>query len=350
MNPLDQLMLSAGYRIELEGAVIEPQLLYWRQGSNQARMEALATVFLRDVVWVGGAYRNGYGPSFFAGVRLAEVARIGYAYELASQQVDGIGRGSHELLLSYRFGEKKESGPANGRRRTKGDDFKDRYLRQQKRKYDKAAKQKRNEARKLAESKEAAKQAKQSNQTAASVPVSDSLKTGKKGLAPGTRPPGAKKIQPAKPTLSPEAAPSTKTGKDKKGKPGTTSFTEFLDQPKDAGKPIVTPKPEDLKATDENFEKVLRTIAADPNNPESMPKGYYVIVGTFQHKENAQRFSSELTTKNFPKAAYKFNPESKYYHVYTLSTQTVEEARKEWMKLRQQPGFQDTWVNVLQVE
>jgi len=33
-----------------------------------------------------------------------------------------------------------------------------------------------------------------------------------------------------------------------------------------------------------------------------------------------------------------------------LRAQTVEEARKEWMRLRQQPGFADTWVNVLQVE
>jgi type IX secretion system PorP/SprF family membrane protein len=343
VSPLDQYILSAGYRIEMEGATIEPQLLYGRQAGDQARMEALATVYLRDVVWVGGSYRNGYGPSFFAGVRLAEVARIGYAYELASQQVDGIGRGSHELLLSYRFGEKKETGPANGRRRKKGDEVQERYLKQQKKAYDKATKKKVEEAKKAAKQKEAAKKA---DQTA----VSDSLQTGKQPIKSIT-PPGAKKKPAANPSTRPEGnAPGAKTGKEKKGKPGTTSFTEFLDQPKDSGKPMVTPKPEDLKATDENFDKVLRTVAADPNNPDSMPKGYYVIVGTFQHEENAERFSKELSTKGFPKATYKLNPESKYFHVYTLSTQTVEEARKEWAKLREQPGFQDTWVNVLQVE
>jgi type IX secretion system PorP/SprF family membrane protein len=349
VSPLDQLLVSAAYRIELEGAVIEPQLLYGRQGSNQARMEALATVFLREVVWVGGSYRNGYGPSFFGGVRLGEAARIGYAYELASQQVDGIGRGSHELLLSYRFGEKKEAGPANGRRRTKGDDFRDRYLRQQKRQYEKASKQKREEAKKQAQIKEAAKQ--ESKQNVSSSP-SDSLQGGPPRPLAGSRPGGAKKIQPSRPSLSPGggSASGGKTGKEKKGQPGTTSFKTFLDQPKDSGKPVVAPQGEDLKATDENFEKVLRTVSADPTNPASMTKGYYVIVGTFEHQENAGRFASELSGKNFPQASYKLNPESKYYHVYTLRAQTLEEARKEWMRLRRQPGFEDTWVNVLQVE
>jgi type IX secretion system PorP/SprF family membrane protein len=347
VSPLDQFMVSAAYRIELEGAVIEPQLLYGKQAGDQARMEALATVLLRELVWVGGAYRNGYGASFLAGVRLGEVARIGYAYELASQQVDGLGRGSHELLLSYRFGEKKESGPSNGRRRTKGDDFKDRYLRQQKKAYDKASKQKREAAKKLAQEKAAARA---TNPSASSAP-SDSLQRGKKGPVSGSRPGGAKKIQPAKPSLSPAGdAKGSKAGRERTGKLGTTSFKDFLDQPKDGSKPIVTPKGEDLKASDENFEKVLRSVSADASNPESMPKGYYVIVGTFEHKENAQRFSKELSTKGFPQATYKLNPESKYYHVYTLSTQTLEEARKEWAKLRQQPGFGDTWVNVLQVE
>jgi len=347
VNPLDQLMLSAAYRIDLEGASIEPQLLYGRQGSNQARLEALATVFLRELVWVGGAYRTGYGPTFFGGVRLGEAARIGYAYELASQQVDGIGRGSHELLLSYRFGEKKESGPSNGRRRTKGDDFRDRYLRQQKRQYDKAAKQKREAAKQLAESKAGSKQA---NPATASAP-SDSLASGKQGSVGSSRPSGAKKLAPSKPSLSREGEVSgTKAGKAQKGKLGKTSFTAFLDAPKDAGKPIEVPQGEDLQASEDNFSKALRKVKADATNAESMGKGYYVIVGTFMHKENAQRYANQLLIKNFPKASYKLNPESNYYHVYTLRAQTVEEARKEWMKMRQQPGFQDTWVNVLQVE
>jgi len=345
VSPLDQLLVSATYRIELEGAVIEPQFLYGRQGTDQARLEALATVLLREVVWVGGSYRNGYGPGFLAGVRLGEVARIGYAYELASQQVAGIGRGSHELLLSYRLGEKKESGPANGRRRTKGDDFRDRYLRQQKKAYDKASKQKREQAKKQAQIQASAKPATQPAVSSAS----DSLASVQP--RPGSRPGGAKKIQPATPILSGQGVASgPKAGKEKKGQPGTTSFTTFLDQPKDSGKPVVAPQGEELKATDENFEKVLRRVSADPSNAASMSKGYYVIVGTFEHEENAQRFASELSGKHFPDASYKLNPESKYYHVYTLRARTVEEARKEWMRLRQQPGFADTWVNVLQVE
>lgn len=347
VSALDELMLSAAYRIELEGAVIEPQLLYGRQGANQARMEALATVFLRELVWVGGSYRNGYGASFFAGVRLGEVARIGYAYELASQQVAGLGRGSHELLLSYRLGEKKESGPANGRRRSKGDAFRDRYLREQKRQYDKASKQKREAAKKQAQQQAASRQA---SQPTVSAP-SDSVGSSQKRPVGVNRPGGAKRVAPAKPGLSREgAASAAKRGKEKKGKPGTTSFTTFLDQPKDAGQAVVAPKGAELEASEENFEKVLRTVAADPSTAGSMSKGYYVIVGTFEQQANAARYASELAGKDFPQASYKLNPESKYYHVYTLRTQTVEEARKEWMKLRQQPGFADTWVNVLQVE
>jgi hypothetical protein len=37
----------------------------------------------------------------------------------------------------------------------------------------------------------------------------------------------------------------------------------LLNQPKDSGKPVMTPQGEDLKANDENFRKVLRTVSVE---------------------------------------------------------------------------------------
>lgn len=157
----------------------------------------------------------------------------------------------------------------------------------------------------------------------------------------------AKTTQPGK--NSAKYAPSrSKPGGASKNRVGSD---KAVNQPVDAGQPIQPPQAEDQAPTDQNFESLQRTVrASESGRTDEIPKGYYVVVGTFQYKENAQRFTESLAGKGFAESNFKFSSETNYYYVYVLQTQHQEEARKEWMKLRQIPGFEDTWVNVLHVQ
>lgn len=301
INPLDQLVFSGAYRINLQGAVIEPQLLYSRPKDSQAQMEALATLFLRDLFWVGGSYRHGYGPSIFAGFRVAEVARVSYGYELASQQVDGFGMGSHELMLSYRFGDKKEGKTI----KAKQDDPNKGLYKQKKKKHVDLTK-----APKKVHKKEPfrAQNKSQSSRGAAT------------------------KIQ-EEPT---QDEPVKKTG------------TDNLSETGEATVPLQV---SDRAASEDNFKAQPQTVkAADSNNPDEIQKDYYVVAGTFKQKDNAVRMVKSLISKGFEGSSSQYNSTTGYYYVYVVRSPSLEEARAKWMEMREIPGFEDIWINLLHVQ
>jgi hypothetical protein len=66
----------------------------------------------------------------------------------------------------------------------------------------------------------------------------------------------------------------------------------------------------------------------------AFPEGYYVIVGAFSVKKNAEKFNAALNNKQV-KAEYGYLPSRKLYYVYTLNDNDVSrcvQAAKEIRK------------------
>jgi outer membrane protein OmpA-like peptidoglycan-associated protein len=78
----------------------------------------------------------------------------------------------------------------------------------------------------------------------------------------------------------------------------------------------------------------------------TLPKGYYVIVGAFAVKNNAERFNTTLHEKKI-ESEYAFIPSRNLYYVYTLSDQSARRCLAEAKELRKQPEFNDAWVRFL---
>ena len=96
-------------RVNIEGTYAPLQLYFLYQYSQvvDKRIEAALTLDLGEHMYVGGGYRLDYGPIGMVGFNIGQIT-MGYAYEPASQLVNGFGGGTHELNLRIRIGEQKE--------------------------------------------------------------------------------------------------------------------------------------------------------------------------------------------------------------------------------------------------
>jgi type IX secretion system PorP/SprF family membrane protein len=90
------------------GLGFQPFLLYRRAERQFSYLEGGGLMHWKETFYAGAAYRQNYGFSLLTGFELSKF-RIGYAYEFANEIINGIGQGSHELQLSFRFGKKKSA-------------------------------------------------------------------------------------------------------------------------------------------------------------------------------------------------------------------------------------------------
>jgi len=108
---LNNIIYTLNYKFELPNSMfsVTPYLIY-RTGENiQKQIEATGILKYKDVVYLGGSYRVDYGPSLFFGFGFKKIVDFGYAYEMATEQVAGLGQGSHEFQIRIRLGKQKRN-------------------------------------------------------------------------------------------------------------------------------------------------------------------------------------------------------------------------------------------------
>jgi outer membrane protein OmpA-like peptidoglycan-associated protein len=81
----------------------------------------------------------------------------------------------------------------------------------------------------------------------------------------------------------------------------------------------------------------------------ALPKGYYVIVGAFAKKSNAEKFKGRLHQRKI-ESSYSFVPSRKLYYVYTLTDQDAQRCLEVAKDLRRQNEFSDAWVRFIDEE
>jgi type IX secretion system PorP/SprF family membrane protein len=112
-DALKNTFSSISYNFKLSDRfAFEPYFLFRTNEIKENQFEVLGVIKIDNLLWIGGSYRQDYGPAAFLGFFLKEKLRVGYAYEFAPDVVDGFGTGSHEFHVSLRLGKKQVSRPA----------------------------------------------------------------------------------------------------------------------------------------------------------------------------------------------------------------------------------------------
>lgn len=100
---------SVSYGIYFSQRVLfEPMIIYRTSDNTSAQLEALGSVKINNIAWVGASYRQDYGAAAFAGTNIKDKLKVGYAYEFAAGRKSALGSGTHEVQLILRLGKKKE--------------------------------------------------------------------------------------------------------------------------------------------------------------------------------------------------------------------------------------------------
>ena len=102
-------LFSGKYRLNLGSIGIEPQALYRMGAGLPSQYEAAATVYYRQLAWLGGAYREESSMSAWAGFQLGKTLRLNYAYEVAANADAASLGATHEVMLALRFGKRKRA-------------------------------------------------------------------------------------------------------------------------------------------------------------------------------------------------------------------------------------------------
>ena len=110
LDPIKNYTIMSSYKLPLgNGSIsLEPHVLYRVTETLPNQWEALAVLHLRDLIWIGGSYRQEYGATALLGMNIKELFSVGYAYEFANTLVDGIPDGTHEVQLKINLGKPKE--------------------------------------------------------------------------------------------------------------------------------------------------------------------------------------------------------------------------------------------------
>jgi type IX secretion system PorP/SprF family membrane protein len=110
LDPLKNytIMASRKFKFGSGNVALEPHLLYRVTETLPDQWEALAVLHLKDLVWIGGSYRQEYGATALMGINVKDKLSIGYAYEFANTLVEGVPDGTHEVQLKINLGKSKE--------------------------------------------------------------------------------------------------------------------------------------------------------------------------------------------------------------------------------------------------
>ena len=107
---LGMKLISANYKIQLNGSslVFEPVVLYRWVTNFDNLIEGLGILHIRDIVSLGGSYREDGAATAFFGVKFLDKLSLGYTYGTAPLKVEGLSGGSHEIQLKLWFGKNKK--------------------------------------------------------------------------------------------------------------------------------------------------------------------------------------------------------------------------------------------------
>lgn len=100
----DHYFLTAGYQYDInETWSVEPSVFVKYTQPVPVKIDASARVFYKDMVWVGGSYRNNDAVVAMLGYEYQDAISIGYSYDFTTSNLQNYSSGTHEIMLGFKF-------------------------------------------------------------------------------------------------------------------------------------------------------------------------------------------------------------------------------------------------------
>lgn len=316
IKPFQSLIVNASNRFYFgdDKYVFEPYALYRINGDLPAQFEFAGILHLNHVVWLGGSYKQDFGISAVAGIKLKNMFAIGGSYSLQNSGINELNSPSFEISLNYLMGKHKKDVPLFSFVNTVKEKEKKparksaSELLAEKRKAEEAARKKKEEE--LAKQKADAEAKKQADELAQKKREEEAERARQEELA-RQQEEKARQEELAKNTPPPV-------------NPDTATVQEQI--------PVETPV---VEGRHETFKR--------GSHPKELASGEYIIAGVFSSEGNALRYANGLKQLGYL-ANYGYLTEKQLWYVYIHKGKDINQARDERDKFRKLRMFKDAWL------
>lgn len=104
------LFLMGGMKFKASEALnIEPSILLKSVKGAPIQLDFSSKLILQDKYWLGITYRTRAAIGFMAGFQISDHFVLGYCYDYNTTDINTVSSGSHEIMLGWRFNQKKLS-------------------------------------------------------------------------------------------------------------------------------------------------------------------------------------------------------------------------------------------------
>lgn len=377
VKPFQSVIVNASNRFYFNDNknVFEPYALYRINTDLPAQFEVAGVVHFNHVVWVGGSYKQDFGISAVAGLKVQNLFAIGASYSLANSGINELNSPTVEVSLSLLLGARKKgihpysfvNTVKEKEKKPTGKSASEAIA--EKRKQEEAERKKQLEAQAKAREEEAKK--KQQEQAQALADRQAKAEADKKAQAQAEADRKAKaeadrkaalaqaeatKQQQKPPVVVAQKPPVRNDSVPRQHNPRLRQ--EMIET-------VVMP-PEELPHDETETLKRLEVHAQNPteqhaenpathpnserhefvkrgNHKEELDVADYVIGGVFKSDANAKHFSDGLIKLGF-KADYGHLTEKNLWYVYLIQTTDINQARNERDRVRKLKILRDAWL------
>ena len=113
IKPFQSIIINASNRFYFgeDKHIFEPYALYRINGDLPSQWEAAGILHLNHLVWFGGSYKQDFGISGLAGLKVKNALAIGASYSLQNSGANELNSPSFEVSLNLLLGSRKKNAP-----------------------------------------------------------------------------------------------------------------------------------------------------------------------------------------------------------------------------------------------
>ncbi len=307
VNPFGSIIAHASNRFYFsdDKNIFEPYLVYRYNQNAPSQVEAAAVVHLQNLVWVGGSFKQNFGISALAGIKLKGQTAIGYSYSLKNTGTNELSAPSHEIHIGILVGKRDKKIPMYS------------FVDAEKEK----APAKTPQQIAAEKKKAAAELAKKKDEEKKKEELEAKLKEEEK----------KKQELEARERQEREAALAVHKADSLAEQANLTQLENQVANP--------TEEHNEIPPAVERHEFVKRG-----SNPNELETGDYVIAGVFKVKENAKKYSDGLRKFGFDEAAYGYLTEKGFWYVHIAKSDDITAMRAYRDKFRKMKIFREAWL------
>lgn len=327
IEPFQSIIVNASNRFYFgdDKHIFEPYALYRINANLPPQWEAAGILHLNHVIWVGGSYKQDFGISALAGLKVKNALAIGASYGLQNSGANELNSPSFEVSLNLLFGKRKKDAPVYS------------FVNSVKEKEKKPVRKSASEV--IAEKRKAEEEArkKQQAELAKKKKEEEEAKQKAEALAQKAREEQAAQ-QEAERAQQAEAerAKQQEAERQRQAEEAHAREEELAKntQPveKEPETPVVTPP---VRERHETFRRGAHS--------KELANGDYIIAGVFSSEANANRYSNGLLQLGYG-ASFGFLTEKQLWYVWIYRSDDIDQARVERDKYRKLRMFKDAWL------